>query len=103
MRLQLAPQLKMIDDFAIADDRVAPVGAGDWLLPAFDVDDAEATHPETEVTVDQIAVIIRAAVNQPLALARDHVPLNRAASSSVPACNAAHIPIHGKHAGMTRT
>ena len=50
---QFPPQLEMIDDLSVADDRVASISAGDRLMSALDVDDAEAAHAETEVTIDQ--------------------------------------------------
>jgi hypothetical protein len=42
----------MIDDLAVADDRISAVRARDRLLSVSDVDDAEATHPETEVAIN---------------------------------------------------
>jgi hypothetical protein len=42
----------MIDDLAIAYDRISSVSAGDGLASMLDIDDAEAPHAETEVAVD---------------------------------------------------
>src|SRR5205085_11522348 len=88
--LQHAPQRRMVDDFAIEDDRVATVGAHDRLMPACDIDDAEPAHAEPEVAVDEIAGIAGAAVAQPVALADDRILRHRPPSASVPAGNAAH-------------
>ena len=88
--LELAPQRRMIDDLAVEDDRVAPVGAEDRLVAAFDVDDAEAAHAEAEIAVDEIAGVIGAAVAKAVAGSRDGVLRHRLAAASIPACNSAH-------------
>src|SRR5207245_3672522 len=41
---QLAPQRRMNHDLAVENDRIALIGAEDRLVPALDVDDAEAAH-----------------------------------------------------------
>ena len=65
--LQLAPELGMVEDLAVEDDRMPTVGAQDRLVAAFDIDDAEPAHAEAEVTVSQIAGVVGPAVAQPVA------------------------------------
>ena len=84
----------MIDDFAIADDRIAAVRARDRLVPAGDVDDAQAAHAETEVTVIEVTRIVRAAVKHGIALVGQGLPSHRPAPSSVPAGDATHTRPH---------
>jgi hypothetical protein len=52
---QLAPKFEVIDDLAIADDCEASIGTDHRLVPAGDVDNAEATHAKAEVAIDQDA------------------------------------------------
>src|SRR5438067_1929619 len=87
---ELAPERRMIDDLAVEDDRVAAVGAEHRLMPAFDVDDAEAAHAEAEVAVDQVAGVIRTPVLETIADCRDSVLGHQPAAASIPACDSAH-------------
>jgi hypothetical protein len=80
----------MIDDLAIANDRIASVGAGDRLMAAFDVDNAEAAHSESEVAVDEKAGIIGAALDQPVTLPSDDASVDPTSGPPVPASNSAH-------------
>jgi hypothetical protein len=59
-------------------------------MAALYVDDAEAAHSEAEVTVDQIAVIVRTPMNQPIALIDEDALLYGPAAPSVPARNSTH-------------
>ena len=56
---QFLTQLRMIDDLAVTDDRMAAGGTRNRLAATFDVDDAEAAHPSYEVSVDKKTVVIR--------------------------------------------
>ena len=59
---QFAADFGMVDDLTVADDRVAAVLAGDRLVPARDVDNAETAHAEAEIAIDQVAGVIGPAV-----------------------------------------
>jgi hypothetical protein len=59
-------------------------------VPACDVDNAQALHPEPKVSVDKNAAIVGAAMADCVALGLDQFPWNRPAISSVPSGNAAH-------------
>ena len=61
--LQLATQVEVIDDLAVADDRIASVGTGDRLMAVLGVDNAEPAHAEPEIAVDERACVVGSAVN----------------------------------------
>src|SRR6185503_14897816 len=88
--LQLTPQLEMIDDLAVADDRIAAVRAGNRLVTMFDVDDAETPHAEAEVVIDEIPGVVRSLVHKMRALFGNDILADGAAHAPVPACNPAH-------------
>jgi hypothetical protein len=89
---KVAAKLPVIDDLAVADDRVPIVPACDRLVPAIDVDDAEAAHSKAEIAVDGNAKIVRTAMNQAITLAGDDTLVDRPSASSVPTRNSAHCP-----------
>jgi hypothetical protein len=60
-------------------------------MSALNVDDAEAAHSESEITVSKKSGIVGAAVDQPVALASDDASLDPASSSPVPACYSTHM------------
>ena len=68
-------KLEVIDDLAVADDRIASVRAGDRLVAVLEVDDAEPAHAEAEIAVDEIAGVVGTAMDQMATLARDRAAL----------------------------
>lgn len=60
-------------------------------MAADDVNDAEAAHAETEITVSQIAAIVRSPMVEPITLLGDHLGRNESFASPVPSRDAAHI------------
>jgi hypothetical protein len=60
------------------------------LVAAFDIDDAEAAHAHAEIAIDQQTCVVRAAMNQAVALIDDGAARDRPAASPVPACNSTH-------------
>src|SRR5579864_7178707 len=85
----------MVDDLAVADDCVAAIDAEDRLMPAGDIDDAEAPHSKAEITVNQRIKIIRAPMGQPITLAGDNAAIDRLSAPSIPARNCAHRSCSG--------
>ena len=61
---ELAPQLAVVVDLAVADDPGAGVLVGDRLMPARQVDDREAAHGEAGLAEEHGALIVRPAVDQ---------------------------------------
>ena len=59
-------------------------------MSASHIDDAEAAHAETEITVDQCAGVVWASMDNPLALTRNDSLVDRPSPPSVPTSNSAH-------------
>ena len=84
-------QFKMVVEFTVENNRIAPVWSSDGLMAAADVDDAEAAHAKAEITVRQIAAIVRSSMVDSITLLGDHLGRNDSLASPVPPRDAAHI------------
>ena len=90
---QLVPQLAVVINLPVADNPRRLVLAGDGLVPAGHVDDAQPPHAQPDVAVDEDAAVIRPAV--------DHLPghpfedrlLDGLAVHIKDAGNTAHVPV----------
>ena len=70
---QLTAQLPEIVDLAVTDEPERPVLVGDGLMPALDVDDGQAPHPEQHLPVEMKAVVVRSPVDGDVAHPTMHV------------------------------
>src|SRR5439155_692242 len=64
---QVAPQVMVIVDLPIEDDLNGAILVGDRLLPAGDVDDRQPAHAERHLGGDEVAAVVRAAVDDRVA------------------------------------
>src|SRR5213594_3486271 len=64
---QVAPQVMVIVDLPIEDDLNGAILVGDRLLPAGDVDDRQPAHAERHLGGDEVAAVVRAAVDNRVA------------------------------------
>src|SRR4051794_38870532 len=80
----------MIEDLAVENDRVTFIGAEDGLMAPLDVDDAEPAHPEAEIAVGQISVLVRTAMANPVAGGDESALRHRLTAAPVPPSNSAH-------------
>ena len=69
---------------------VAAIWREDRLMAAGDIDDAQAAHAEAEIALGQGAAVVRAAVDDPVALLHDDFGCDRAPGASVPSRDATH-------------
>jgi hypothetical protein len=81
----------MIVDFAVEHEDVAPVAGHHRLAPALDVDDAEAPHPEAEVTVCEHATVVWSSMGDRVALAGYSFRRNGTITPTIPSRNSAHL------------
>ena len=87
---KLASKLRVIENLTVEDDRMARVGAEDRLVTARDVNDAEPVHPEAEIAIREITIIIRTAVANPIARSDESALRHRLTAAPVPTRNSAH-------------
>ncbi len=87
--LQLLVQTLVVVDLPVQDDDDAPVLVGERLVPAGEVDDAEATHAEAHAALGERAPVIRTAVLDRIAHADDLRLGDRRGAD--PADDAAHL------------
>ena len=62
VRPELRGQLTIVVDLAVVDDPDATVLAGHGLMPGREVDDLKASHAESRRTIDEKALVVRAAM-----------------------------------------
>ena len=89
-RGELGAQVEVVVDLAVEDDRVAAILRGDRLMAAGDVDDGEATHAEAEIAVDELAAVVRSAMDDAVALRDDRLARDGPSTPAVPPGDAAH-------------
>src|SRR5262249_20575199 len=90
--LETSSELAEVVDLAVAHDPQPLVLVGDGLMTAREIDDGEAAHPEQDVTVDEVAVIIGTAMNRDAAHARVQGRIRRRpAGEAEQSVDAAHV------------
>ena len=90
-RLQLASLLDVIEQFAVEDDRHAPVFIGDRLLAIRQADDTEPSRGQLHPTPPKEALLIRTAMDQCLGHGVDDALGHRPLSYQIyDTCNATH-------------
>jgi hypothetical protein len=61
-RLEIFAQILVIIDFTIEDDPNVSLFVAERLVTALDIDDAEASHRQSDVFLDKEPVVVRTAV-----------------------------------------
>src|ERR1039458_7175951 len=74
--LKILSQILVVVDFTIEDDPNALIFIADRLVTGLDVDDAEATHSQSDVLLDKKAVIVGPAVDDLLVHRDEHVAIH---------------------------
>ena len=90
VRLQFAAQLAKVVDLAVADDDEGVVVVGEWLVPAGQVDDRQAAHPDRTTSVGVLSAVVGTAVGGDVAHPCEPLARSRRAVELVEAVNAAH-------------
>ena len=83
-------QLAIVVDFAVENDPPRLVGIVNRLLAAFQIDDGESTHRETDTIVEIKAVFVRTAMMDRRVHLREQIAIDGRAITTNDACNSAH-------------
>src|ERR1700754_425033 len=90
---QLLAQFEVVVDLAVEDDPRGTVLVVNRLLTAFQVDDREPAHPEANGAINVKTVVVRPAMANRVAHARQQLFVNRLAVVSNESNDATHIAV----------
>jgi hypothetical protein len=68
---EFGPNLPVVVDLSVESDREATVCGRDRLVPAFHIDDAQATHSQPDGPVDEQPFVVGSAMHNAIAHALD--------------------------------
>jgi hypothetical protein len=89
--LEVDPNIEVIVQFAIKHDGMPAIRGEHRLMPAFDVEDAEASHAKAKISIDEIAAIVGPARDNCVAHSLHNRLRNRLTRTPVPPRYAAHF------------
>lgn len=106
--LKLGAQLGMVVDLAIIGDRIASIGREHRLVAARQIDDRQPAHAHAKVAIDMDTPVIRSAMQDRVAGARNRRVRNRPPPAPIPPRNPAHqapLALHslGRNRKFTKT
>jgi hypothetical protein len=89
---ELTAKIEVVENLAIEDELKSAVTACHRLMTPCDVKDAQSAHPHPKITIDEIPVVVGAAVADDVTLGPGCVRSDRSPAPPIPARNATHSP-----------
>ena len=99
--VEFSAQCAVIVDLAIEDDLQRAIFVGQRLVAAVNIDDFQPAHRQADIAFDEIAVVVRPAMAQPVVHGRQQFPPDRFPVKMDDAADSAHKKLWKSRLGMS--